>query len=410
MKKVLFAVALLFGAFTASAQVSVVKEAKGLKGKPEEAAKVLEAALTNSETANDPETWKLAGDFQKAIYDAENEKMYLSAVDKTKVADTAKMYNSLVKMFEYYMKCDEVEQAGIANGTIKKAKHRKKNAAELLKVRNNLVNAGVDALNADQYESALKYLGMYVDVIDNPMFADQAAELKADTMNAMFANYATMAAGLSKNYPLVEKYGNVGKESKSEGWRSLMYMADAYVSQQPADSTKWLAVIKEGSERFPEQQFFVGNIMDYYLARGMADEGLAQIDKLLAAGETPFYLYVKGVLLYEKKDFDGAFAVLDKVIAAGGDLEAEAYAKKADCYFFPAQDIVNENSSLSLEDPKYSTNEAKIKELYEKARPLYEKAKQLEPDNNQLWGQMLLRIYWKLNKAEYEALEKEMGL
>ena len=71
MKKVLFAAALLFGAITASAQLSVVKEAKALKGKPEEAAKVIEAALTNSETANDPETWKLAGDFQKAIYDAD---------------------------------------------------------------------------------------------------------------------------------------------------------------------------------------------------------------------------------------------------------------------------------------------------------------------------------------------------
>ena len=409
MKKVLFAVALLFGAYTASAQVSVVKEAKGLKGNPEQAAKVLEAALTNSETANDPETWKLAGDFQKAIYDAENEKMYLSTVDKTKVADTAKMYNSLVKMFEYYLKCDEVEQAGIANGTVKKAKHRKKNAAELLKVRTNLVNAGVDALNAEKYDDALKYLGTYVDVIDNPMFADQAATLKADTMNALFANYATMAAGLNKNYPMVEKYGKIGKESKSEGWRSLMYMADAYVSQQPADSTKWLAVIKEGAEKFPEQQFFVGNIMDYYLTKGMVNEGLTMIDDLLAANETPFYQYVKGVLLYEKKDFDAAHAILDKVIAAGGDLEAEAYAKKADCYFFPAQDIVNENSNLALEDPKYNTNEAKIKELYEQARPLYEKAKQLEPQNTALWGQMLLRIYWKLNQSEYEALSKELG-
>ena len=409
MKKVLFAVALLFGAFTASAQVSVVKEAKGLKGKPEQAAKVLEAALTNPETANDPETWKLAGDFQKAIYDAENEKMYLSAVDKTKVADTAKMYNSLVKMFEYYMKCDEVEQAGVANGTVKKAKHRKKNAAELLKVRNNLVNAGVDALNAEKYESALSFLGMYVDVLDNPMFADQAAALKADTMNTMFANYATMAAGLCKNYPLVEKYGKIGKENKSEGWRSLMYMADAYVNQQPADSTKWLGVIKEGAEKFPEQQFFVGNIMDYYLTKGMVNEGLTMVDNLLAVQETPFYLYVKGVLLYEKKDYEAAFAVLDKVIAAGGDLEAEAYAKKGDCYFFPAQDIVNENSSLNLEDPKYNTNEAKIKELYENAKPFYEKARQLEPDNTQLWGQMLLRIYWKLNKAEYDVLAKELG-
>ena len=139
------------------------------------------------------------------------------------------------------------------------------------------------------------------------------------------------------------------------------------------------------------------------------NEGLTMVDNLLAVQETPFYLYVKGVLLYEKKDYEAAFAVLDKVIAAGGDLEAEAYAKKGDCYFFPAQDIVNENSSLNLEDPKYNTNEAKIKELYEKAKPFYEKARQLEPDNTQLWGQMLLRIYWTLNKAEYEALEKEMG-
>jgi hypothetical protein len=60
-----------------SAQVSVVKEAKSLKSKPEEAAKAIEPALTNPETANDPETWKLAGDFQKAIYDEENMKLYL---------------------------------------------------------------------------------------------------------------------------------------------------------------------------------------------------------------------------------------------------------------------------------------------------------------------------------------------
>ena len=125
MKKVLFTVALLFGAFAASAQVSVVKEAKAKKGNPAEAAKIIEAALTNPETANDPETWKLAGDFQKAIYDAENEKLYLSQVDKSKVADLPTLYNSLMKMFEYYMKCDEVEQAKVASGELKKAKLRK---------------------------------------------------------------------------------------------------------------------------------------------------------------------------------------------------------------------------------------------------------------------------------------------
>ena len=407
MKKVLFTVALMFGAMVASAQVSVVKEAKSMKKDPAAAAKVLEAALTNPETANDPETWKLAGDLQKAIYDEENMKMYLPGGQ----ADMPKMYNAMLKMFDYYLKCDEVELAGVANGTVKKAKLRKKNQETLLKVRPNLANGGVEAFNVNNYEEAQKYFGLFVDVVENPMFADQAAVLKADTLNSLYANYATMAAGLRdpKDVASVIKYGTIGKENPSEGWRALMFMAEVYGDKEQGDSIKWLETIKEGAQRFPEQDFFVGNIMDYYLQRGMVDEGLAQIDQLIAANEKPYFLYVKGVLLYEKKDYAGAQAALDKVIAAGGDLAAEAYAKKGDCYFFPAQKIVEENSALSIDDPKYNANEAKIKEAYEQAKPFYEKAKELEPDNQQIWGQMLLRIYWTLNKAEYEALEKEMG-
>ena len=408
MKKVLFTVALLAGAIVASAQVGVVKEAKSMMKKdPAAAAQKIEAALTNPETANDPNTWQVAGDIQKAIYDEENMKLYLPGGQ----ADMPKMYSSLVKMFEYYLKCDEVEQAGVANGTVKKAKLRKKNAENLLKVRPNLSNGGVEAFNANNYEEAQKYFGLFVDVVDHPMFADQAATLKADTLNTLFANYATMAAGMRepKDVASVIKYGNIGKENASEGWRALMFMAEVYGNKENGDSIKWLETIKEGAQRFPEQDFFVGNIMDYYLQKGMVDEGLAQIDQLLAANEKPYFLYVKGVLLYEKKDYTAAHAALDKVIAAGGDLVAEAYAKKGDCYFFPAQKIVEENSALNIDDPKYNANEAKIKEAYELAKPFYEKAKELEPDNQQIWGQMLLRIYWTLNKAEYEALEKELG-
>ena len=406
MKKVLFTVALMFGAMVASAQVSVVKEAKSMKKDPAAAAKVLEAALTNPETANDPNTWQLAGDLQKAIYDEENMKLYVPGGQ----ADMPKMYNAMMKMFEYYLKCDEVEQAAVANGTVKKAKLRKKNAETLLKVRPNLGNGGVEAFNVNDYESAQKYFGLFVDVTENPMFADQAAALKADTLNSLYANYAAMAATMRepKDIASVIKYGNIGKENAAEGWRSLMFMAEVYGKEQ-VDSVKWLEAIKDGAARFPEQDYFVGNIMDYYLQRGMVDEGLAQIDQLLAANEKPYFLFVKGVLLYEKKDYAAAHEALDKVIALGGDLAAEAYAKKGDIYFFPAQSIVEENSTLNIDDPKYNANESKIKEAYEQAKPFYEKAKELEPDNKSIWGQQLLRVYWALNKAEYEALEKEMG-
>ena len=409
MKKVLFTVALLFGAFVASAQVSVVKEAKAMMKKdPAGAAKLIESALTNPETANDPNTWQLAGDLQKAMYDEENMKMYLPGGQQP---DMPKMYNSLVKMFEYYMKCDEVEVAGVANGTIKKAKLRKKNAENLVKIRPNLINGGVEAFNQNDYASAQKFLGMFLDVVENPMFEEQAAVLKADTLNAFWANYAALAANYRepKDVAAVIKYGNIGKENANEGWKSLNLMADIYGGTEAGDSIKWLETIKEGVVKFPSQDYFIANLANYYMQKGMYDEGLAEIDKMIASNPKPYYLYVKGALHYEKQDYPAAIEALDKVIAAGGDLAGDAYSKKGDIYFFPAQKIVEENSTLSMDDPKYNTNEAKIKEAYEQAKPFYEKAKELEPENKQLWGQMLLRIYWTLNKGEYEALEKELG-
>ena len=412
MKKVLFTAALLFGAFTVSAQQSVVKEAKSLlKKNPAQGAQVIEAALTNPETASDPNTWQLAGDLQKAIYDGENEKIYLSQAGQSAAPDMEVMYNSLAKMFEYYIKCDNLEQEGVASGKIKKAKLRKKNAEALFAVRPNLANGGVEAFNVNDYAKAQKFFGMYIDVIDEPIFTDQVAILKADTLNALYANYATMAAGLRepKDKEAIIKYGNVGKVDQLEGWRALMFMADIYGNKEEGDSIKWLECIKEGAERFPDQEYFVGNIMDYYLQRGMVDEGLTQIEKLLSVKESGYYLYVKGVLLFEKKQYDACIATMDQLIALGGDFAAEGYGKKGDCYFFPAQDIVEENSKLSLDDPKYNENEAKIKEAFTKAQPFYEKARDLEPDNKQIWGQMLLRIYWTLNNPGYDALEKELG-
>ncbi len=404
MKKILFSAALLFTVCSMSAQESVVKEAKSAKSDPVKAAEILEPALVDPSTASDPETWKLAGDFQKAIYDDENMKLYLPGGQ----ADTTKLYSSLAKMFEYYTKCDEVEQAKVKSGELKKPKLRKKLAKTLATVRPNLTNAGSDAYNAGNYANALKFFGLYVDAPQNPMFADEDA-VKNDTLTPLIANYAALAANTLKDEAAVIKYAAIGKNHKEEGYRSLMCLAEVYGKGEKTDSVQWLATIKEGVEKFPAQEYFIGNLMDYYIQKGKIDEGLTQIDAILANNPTPYFMYVKGVLQYEKKDYESAIATFNDIIAKNGDFVAESYSKIGDCYFFPAQIIVEENANLSMDDPKYATNEEKIKELYEKAKPFYEKAKELKPDNKQLWGQYLLNIYWKLNKSEYEALEKELG-
>ncbi len=405
MKKQFLTALLLLAGLATNAQVAVVKEAKSAKSNPEKAAQILLPALSDPTTASDPQTWKLAGDFQKAIYDAENMKLYIPAGGN---ADTTKLYNSLAKLFEYYQKCDEVEQALVANGTLKKAKLRKGLASELAKVRPNLTNAGSDAFNAGKYEDALHFFSLFVDAAEQPLFEKEEA-VKNDTLTPLIANYAALAAVQSKNEPATLKYAKIGKSHKEEGYRGLMCLAEVYGKGEQKDSTLWLATIKEGVERFPKQEYFIGNLMDFYIQKGKIDEGLTQINEVLATNPSPYFMYVKAVLEYEKKDYDAARATFTKIIEAGGDFVGESYAKIGDSYFFVAQELVEQNSSLPMDNPKFAENEKQIKALYEKALPYYEKTKELKPDNKQLWGQFLLNIYWKLDKAKYEALEKELG-
>ena len=406
MKKILFSAALFFTACAVSAQESVVKEAKSAKSDPVKAAQIIEPALTDPSTANDPNTWKLAGDFQKAIYDAENMKLYLPGGQEK--ADTAKLYNSLAKLFQYYYKCDEVEQAAVAKGELKKAKLRKKISKELVTVRPNLTNGGIEAINAGRYADALKFFGLFVDAAQHPMFAEEEV-VKNDTLVPLVANYAVMAANALKDNASVIKYAEVGKTHKGEGYRALMGLAEAYGKGEFQDSTKWLSTIKEGVQNFPEQEFFVGSLMDYYIQRGEIDQALTDIDGFIAINPTAYFYFVKGILQYEKRDYPAAEVTFKQIIDKNDGFVAEAYSKIGDCHFFPGQDIEEANSKLTIDDPKYKEGEEAVKKAYETARPYYEKAKELAPDNKQLWGQYLLRIYWKLNKAEYDALEKELG-
>ena len=122
MKKVLFTAALFFTACAVSAQESVVKEAKSAKSDPAKAATILEPALVDPSTANDPETWKLAGDLQKSIYDDENMKLYYLE-DRLIQLNYTTVW---LRCSNIYMKCDEVEQAKVKSGELKKPKLRKK--------------------------------------------------------------------------------------------------------------------------------------------------------------------------------------------------------------------------------------------------------------------------------------------
>lgn len=424
MKKVLLVAALLMGAMSLTfAQEKAVKEAKKIaNGTNPDFAKaegLINQALTNPETKDLAETWDVAGFIQRRRSEEEMKNAYLR-----KPYDTLQVYNSALNMCRYYLKCDELAQIPNEKGKIKN-KYRKSNSATMLNERGNLINGGIQFYNTylgsekkEDGQKALDFFGMYVDLAANPMFEKENL-LQTDTILPTIAYYASMVATRLEDYPSVLKYAPYARDNKEVGKYAMELESTALKAQ--GDTAKWVASLQEGIQKYPDHQFFFGNLIDYYSNSNKYEEALKFADDMLAKDpNNTFYLYVKGYLYHNmytvlrEKDAAKASESLEKAIEFYNKTTevdpnyAEAYSNLGLVYCLQAQDF-SENATTDVNDPKYAEDQATLKTFYEKARPCYEKARQLQPEKKELWLNGLYRVYYNLQMGpEFEEIESLM--
>ena len=402
MKRVLFSMVLLMVVSFSFAQVKNVKEAKSIaeEAKPDfaKAQQLINEALVNPETKDDANTWNTAGLVQKKINEKENEKAYLR-----QPYDTAQAFNSLYSMFEYFLKCDELEQVPNEKGKIK-FKFRKGNASTMLMERPNLINGGIYFFNLDDNKDAFKFFAMYIDAAKSPMLEKEDL-MNKDTLLTQIAYYATLAASKDENYQAVLKYAPIAAKDKDNGKYGMEFLAGAYKALN--DTANWISTLKEGIQMYPDYSFFFGHLVDYYSNTGKFDEAMVFADDMIAKDpNNPFFLYVKGYLYQNMKDYDNAIKYYKKTVEADPSY-AEAYSNLG--LFYCTQGLeYTDKVTTDFNDPNYAAEQAKIKKFYEEARPYYEKARALKPDQRDLWLNGLYTIYYKLNLPEFDEIEKLM--
>ncbi|MDY5814624.1 MAG: tetratricopeptide repeat protein [Bacteroides sp.] len=403
MKKLVVSMTLLMAMGSSFAQVSKVKEAKGLVGdvKPNfpKAEALIGEALQHPETQNLAETWDVAGLIQKRINEEEMKNAFLK-----KPYDTLSSYNSILKMFEYYSKCDELAQVPNEKGKIKN-KYRKTNAASMLAERPNLINGGIFFFNKENSAEAMKFFGTYVESASYPMLEE--SNLKADTLLPQIAYYATLAADRSGNKAAILKYAPLALTDKEGGTIAMQLMADAHKTL--GDTAAWLKTLEEGILKFPGNDYFFANLVDYYNATNQVQKAMEFADRMLAGDPSnKLYLYVKGYLYHNLKDYDNAIEFYKKAVAVDPEY-AEAYSNAGLAYLMKAQDFADK-STTDVNDPKYLEAQKEIKKIYAAAKPFYEKARQLKPEQQDLWLQGLYRVYYNLNmETEFEEIDKLMN-
>jgi tetratricopeptide (TPR) repeat protein len=402
MKRVFFSVALMMFAGASFAQVKNVKDAKTAASdvKPDfkKAEQLINAALTNPETKDDAATWDVAGFVQKRINEEEMKNAYLR-----KPYDTLKAYNSLLGLFEYYAKCDELAQVPDEKGKIKN-KYRKANSATLLAERPNLMNGGIEYYNRSDYKQAMKFFGTYVESASLPMLNVKDNIAENDTLLPLMAYYASLAANSCDDKEAILKYAPIAVKDKENGAVAMQLYSDALKST--GDSVKWISSLQEGIIKFPNNPYFFANLVDYYSVSNQPEKAMEFADEMLAKEpNNKLYLYVKAYLYHNMKDYDKAIEFYQKTVAADPEY-AEAYSNLGLVMIMKAQDL-SDAASTDINDANYAKDQAAIKAMYKEALPYYQKARELKPDNKDLWAQGLYRVYYNLNMStEFDEIEK----
>lgn len=400
MKRVLLPVALLFAALTINAQEDAVKDAKRkMATDPVQAETLIQGALTNPETMSKADTWNTAGKIEKAIFDAEQEKMWLQQPN-----DTAKMFSSLVDMCNYFFKCDEYDQLPNEKGKVK-MKYRKTNASTIDQNRFSLIDGGNYFYTVGDDASALKSWGMYVDLASVPMM-QSFNYAQNDTNITNVAYYATVAAIRAEDYKASIKYAEVASANPAYAEEVAEYAEASYLAL--GDTVGWEAYVKDCIQRFPTNQYFFSRLINHYIMHDQLDVAEQYGKDMLANNpDNANTLFVVGYIYQLLNNYDKALELMERSVSID-PTSANTFSALGGVYIDLAQKASQE-VPVDVNDPNYKQANDKYLAYVDKAKVNYEKARQLAPDNRDLWLRPLYSIYYALNAPEFEEMERLMN-
>ena len=357
-KMILFGAAAIMMAFSASAQMSLVKDLakKASSSNPMDLIEVLdkiEPAFTNPESANDVLTWYTAGKAAFAIYD----EMYKMKLMQQPVDDNM-MSEALSAAYEYYQKAlplDSVPEMD-KNGQPKlnkdgskkvKTKFSKEIIGALTSHMGDIANAGNIFLQNSDWEKAAYAFGNYADIASSAFAIANGVAAADSTLSQVrfFEGYS-----LYQVQKFADAYNAFTKA------RKLGYTDNNIVDFQTSS---------------------LANMVQGMLDKEEYDKANDFIDNALKADPMNGTLHdIKGFTTELVNGVDAALPFYRKAVEVDPNY-ANAYFDVGRCLYLQAQKIIDDNPNATNKELV-----PKVEPIYREAIPFLEKATQLNPDDN----------------------------
>ena len=295
-------------------------------------------------------------------------------VDEKLMSDMA--YKAIVAGLE----CDKYDQKPNEKGKVA-PKFASKNAQRLwFAPRNQMVNAGQDALTAKDNATARKYWTLFVESDAAPMFKDQNRDQQKPFFGQV-ARFAAIFAYQDKDMAKALQLADVAMKDPQEYENALNLKLEILGDGlKPKDDP--LKYVENLKSLYAEHKTngVMEKLYNTLIGVGQSAEADKIIDEALAADPNNFVaLADKGLSLLQAQKAEEAVKYLKRAYDVKNDNAIIAtYAGTA--YVVQAQNV---------EDP------AKKKELYKQAIEMFDKAKELDPDMLQAkWGYNRYNAYY----------------
>jgi tetratricopeptide (TPR) repeat protein len=297
MKKVAFTLALCFVTGIAFGQKKALNSAKNemKRDNPniEDARSFITEAINDPETKDNVETWFVAGSIENKQLDIEQVKMF-----KSEAPNEELMYSALLKIIPYFEKADELDQIPNEKGKVK-PKYRKDMKMIISANSFQYPNAGIYFYNKEDYKNAFLAFKQYVDIPDMAMYKEDTKPVisKNDSSYIQIKyNAANMASMLADHPVAIELFSSLKNSGYEE---NEVFRRLTYEYNQINDSIGLLNVLKEGVAKFPNDEYFLLNLIDKHIQSGRLQEAITYITLAIEHNPSDPILYDALGVIYE---------------------------------------------------------------------------------------------------------------
>lgn len=414
MKKSIFLAALVLisaGCFAQKKNVSTARSLADAETPDYAGARAAIAeALQNDETKNLANTWYIAGFIGYKEFETNNLKRQMGQnidIDQWGAA----VYESV----NYWNKAYELALVPTYDKK-GKAKYDTRTPKSILPKMTEyflfqpMIAAGFNAYEANDPSLAYDMFVAHCNIPDSKIMQDnpeELAKLLRDSSYYTCLYYAGRFAYEAKRYEeAIATLKRMNSEhANANALRKEIIYANEYIYQiyiEQKDTVNAVEFIKGCIDLFPEEPWFMQNLINLYINSGQEEKAIEYLDIAIAREPNVGQYYnSKGSILARIGRFEESFKAFEQAIAIEPNnalfLETLGFA------YVDLGNKLNDDAAY-LDAKAYAKAKVEIDAAFQKALPYFEKAYELEPDNYD-FKRSLRSLYYRLGMDDkYEAL------